>query len=81
MRIPVPNRIQDFVIETRSQRAIERRIAEAVQTDPDAAEIFTGPPRRFGGAKAGDRRDTQILRYAEVKARKGEIEKFHALFD
>lgn len=81
MRLPAPDRIQDFVIETRSQRAIERRIAEAVKTDPDAAEIFTGPPRRFGGAKAGDRRDTQLQRYAEVKAAKSEMHLFHALFD
>lgn len=77
----LPDRIQDLIVETRSQRGIERRIAEATRTDPDAREIFTGPPRRIGGAKAGDRRDTQILRYAEVKARKGQIDKFYALFD
>jgi hypothetical protein len=77
----LPDRIQDLIVETRGQRAIERRIAKARRTDPDAAEIFTGPPRRFGGAKAGDRRDTQILRYAEVKSAKGEIARFHALFD
>lgn len=75
-----PHRIQDLITETRGTRATERRIAEAKRTDPDAERIFTGPPRRFGGAKAGDRRDTQILLYAEVKARKGDIAKFHALF-
>lgn len=85
MRNPI-DAARDLIAETASQRALDRRIREAVQTDPDAARIFRtakGGPQRWGrhvGAARFEQRDDELQQYAETKSRKGEFHLFNALF-
>ncbi|RKN40790.1 hypothetical protein [Streptomyces hoynatensis] len=85
MRSPL-DAVRDLIAETTTQRALDRRIREAVRTDPDAALIFQsahGRPQRFArhvGDPRFDQRSAELQQYAEVKVAKGEFHLFRKLF-